>query len=1724
MARFCTARPRGGAEVRVALAMVLAATVASAADPEACLKMKEIGLLKCKHGGSLYSALNESRLSCSQCECPDEEKWTGVDCSLCKTRESCPPDAEGRKAVGCSFGMGIRPTAEELAQPRYVSLWSPIVRRVIARLMSKSDALPYLDFVLPRNKTRGKILSCACGGDPLSEQACAMQPNTFAMISMKGTGNASSAGDEELPDFEIQITEFAGAPDVPQGPRARRYEYAYPAVWNATLSGCRHSVGPCYGPIKATSCDVIQCGNTSMDCPPPQVKKCPGWEQVGDCGPLPEPNPNRENFWEFHCIPMSMPVNGIDGTLVCERGSEPNATLGEAKCYFYQKNSPFGQGIAIKCKTGNCLYNSTSPPSPGPEPEDTYRVTALVATNLLFALVLGTFIFSSGFFVYKETRKWQLEADFITPQNAERRVPLEFQETLSGGAHAHTGAFYLEWKIESYIVHLRGTAEKRILKNVSGFVSAGERGRGAEMRNETNIFAILGPSGAGKTTLLDILAGRSTVGRVSGDIRVNGTPVTPTTMTQIAGYAPQSDILPGTSTVWEYLLFHANLRLHPTATPAEKKVRVRDIVLQLGLMKVVDSFIGDEYTRGISGGEKKRVSVASELLHKPRILFLDEPTTGLDSTNAATMVGALAQLGLQGTIVVLSIHQPRSDIFRLMERVLVLSCHGEMVYSGQTRTLETFFRSLPYIPKIPSDLSLADFALDLVIKSDDMVIANLVNDFRDKRPFYWKRAETEQASVVSTKYKARFSMQLKVLSIRLLRNMYRHPFLVFLNLVCTMLFSIMIGVSYWKVGTDTSGIQNRMGCLFLILIYLALMSLSSIPIWRDQHVLFVRESASQVYDTSAYYVAVMLFDILPMRVFPPCFFGFFTYWMVGLHKDCTFCLAYFLVILVLSNIAAALMSMAIGAASPSNRVANYIGSLAILILSLFGSFLMNRGNLPAACRWVADFSFLQYAYEALVVNEFHDSFTVFTLKVPIDTLPPVQVSGDGVLKQFGYNVDGKTWDIVSLLLLSVLHGIIGFLFLKFSGSRLLKRLGRKLHAATRICRSGRGEKPDEHTLLSMDDSFKEGNNEEQSDSFFPFHFMHRGYGPVSNSTSSEMGTPLMHNSDPTDEDECQQYCLTWLKVTSTIAKASLVTDKTEVRLLENVSGISGIGAHVARGLGSGLFAILGPSGAGKTTLLDILAGRSTVGRVSGDIRVNGTPVTPTTMTQIAGYAPQSDILPGTSTVWEYLLFHANLRLHPTATPAEKKVRVRDIVLQLGLMKVVDSFIGDEYTRGISGGEKKRVSVASELLHKPRILFLDEPTTGLDSTNAATMVGALAQLGLQGTIVVLSIHQPRSDIFRLMERVLVLSCHGEMVYSGPLSNFRTFLAEIPSLPVKNEQENLADYILDVIIKTEDKTVNSIILAYQGSTVVEEENMLVHDIYTSSSSVPLAEKAKHSAGYSRQVVELSKRLLKNTLRQPFLIYLNFVSTGLIAIMLGLVFFKTRVDFTGIQNRMGSMFFIVLYLGLASLSSVPVWNENRLLFLRERASGLYSTFAYFTSMVLFDILPMRIIPTCMFSLSYFMIGLSSTTDAILHYPTFLVILILANASAVSMSMCIGACFPDTKIANAFASLAILISIMYSGFILSRHTMGGFAKAATDFSFMNYAFEALLINEFHGAEGYYFNSYADSRLRVNVTGDEVLELFHFDANNLLLDISALFLVACTFFMLCFLLLLRER
>ena len=189
---------------------------------------------------------------------------------------------------------------------------------------------------------------------------------------------------------------------------------------------------------------------------------------------------------------------------------------------------------------------------------------------------------------------------------------------------------------------------------------------------------------------------------------------------KVSGYVHQEVLLPGTSTVFEYLLFHAVLKMDPSKIgPNHKeaiKARVNEVISELGLSRVTHSFIGDAFVRGLSGGEKRRVSIGCELITRPGLLLLDEPTTGLDSTNAARVVDILSCLsGSQGVTVILSIHQPRPDIFRLMDRVLLLSGEGQVVYSGPTAQAESHFQQLGHVAPSPST-SIADYMLDLVIR------------------------------------------------------------------------------------------------------------------------------------------------------------------------------------------------------------------------------------------------------------------------------------------------------------------------------------------------------------------------------------------------------------------------------------------------------------------------------------------------------------------------------------------------------------------------------------------------------------------------------------------------------------------------------------------------------------------------------------------------------------------------------------------------------------------------------------------------------------------------------------------------------------------------------------------------------------------------------------------------------------------------------------------------
>jgi ABC-type multidrug transport system ATPase subunit len=224
------------------------------------------------------------------------------------------------------------------------------------------------------------------------------------------------------------------------------------------------------------------------------------------------------------------------------------------------------------------------------------------------------------------------------------------------------------------------------------------------------VYAIMGPSGAGKTSLLDTLAGRKTVGYITGNILINGFPMGQSSVRHLSAYVSQEDVLLATLTVRETLQMAADLQI--AASRAQREREVDKVLAALDLNGCADRYVGGQFIRGVSGGQKRRTSIAMELLTKPPIIFLDEPTSGLDSAAAMRLFNVLKTLAVQqNTLVVATIHQPRSDIFDLFDKLLLLSL-GYVVYQGAANEVQSYFETAGFW--CPRGWNTADFIIDVI--------------------------------------------------------------------------------------------------------------------------------------------------------------------------------------------------------------------------------------------------------------------------------------------------------------------------------------------------------------------------------------------------------------------------------------------------------------------------------------------------------------------------------------------------------------------------------------------------------------------------------------------------------------------------------------------------------------------------------------------------------------------------------------------------------------------------------------------------------------------------------------------------------------------------------------------------------------------------------------------------------------------------------------------------
>ena len=273
---------------------------------------------------------------------------------------------------------------------------------------------------------------------------------------------------------------------------------------------------------------------------------------------------------------------------------------------------------------------------------------------------------------------------------------------------------------------------RTILRGVTGACRAGE------------LMAVMGPSGCGKTTLLDVLSGRKNTGEVNGDVRLDGVPHDAATLRRKTSMVFQDDVLPGGSTPSEYLEMHASLRPVYGAAQrgatraeilAERRARMRGYIDRMGLDKCINTRMGDELTRGLSGGEKRRVSIASALLSSPNVLFLDEPTSGLDSSSAESIVQALDVVVQDGCSAIFSIHQPPAVLFDQFDRLLLLTANGRTLYSGPREEVLCHFAYLDAELELeqravcPANANPSEFLMDLIVLSPPHVLDSLVHAF-----------------------------------------------------------------------------------------------------------------------------------------------------------------------------------------------------------------------------------------------------------------------------------------------------------------------------------------------------------------------------------------------------------------------------------------------------------------------------------------------------------------------------------------------------------------------------------------------------------------------------------------------------------------------------------------------------------------------------------------------------------------------------------------------------------------------------------------------------------------------------------------------------------------------------------------------------------------------------------------------------------------------------------
>ncbi|KAJ5204724.1 ABC multidrug transporter C [Penicillium cinerascens] len=1188
---------------------------------------------------------------------------------------------------------------------------------------------------------------------------------------------------------------------------------------------------------------------------------------------------------------------------------------------------------------------------------------------------------------------------------------------------------------------MTGTGKQKIqiLRDFDGLVKSGE------------MLVVLGRPGSGCSTFLKTLAGEMNGIQKDGQSHMNYQGISDKKMkNQFRGeaiYTAETDVHFPQLSVGDTLKFAALARAPRNRLPGVSRdqyaTHMRDVVMaMLGLSHTINSRVGNDFVRGVSGGERKRVSIAEATLCGSPLQCWDNSTRGLDSANALEFCKTLNLMAkYSGTTCAVAIYQASQSAYDVFDKVTVLY-EGRQIYFGRTEDAKEFFTTMGF--DCPERQTTADFLTSLTSPAERLVkpgFEHSVPRTPDEFAAAWKKSDAytqlmreieeydqtypiggeslqkfidsrkamqSKGQRVRSPYTLSVMEQINLCMARGFQRLKGDASLTLSQLIGNFIMALIIGSVFYNLQDDTDSFYSRGALLFFAVLLNAFSSALEILTLYAQRPIVEKQARYAMYHPFTEAVASMMCD-MPYKLLNAVTFNVTLYFLTNLRRTpgafFTFLLFSFMTTMTMSMIFRTIAAF-------SRTLSQALVPAAVLILGLiiYTGFTIPPTNMLGWSRWMNYIDPIGYGFESLMVNEFHNrnftcsSFIPSNLNVynsvglankvcsakgarPASNI----VMGDNYLHDSFQYYNSHKWRNLGIM--------IGFMIF-FMATYLI---GTEYISESK----SKGE-----VLL-----------------------FRRGQAPKRSEPGDVEGSQSVASAEKTDEStkevsakiQRQTAVFHWQDVCYDIKIKS-----EERRILDHVDGWVKPGTCTA---------LMGVSGAGKTTLLDVLATRVTMGVVSGEMLVDGR-LRDQSFQRKTGYVQQQDLHLYTTTVREALRFSAILRQPEHVSRQEKLDYVEEVIKLLGMESYADAVVGVP-GEGLNVEQRKRLTIGVELAAKPQLLlFLDEPTSGLDSQTSWSILDLIDTLTQHGQAILCTIHQPSAMLFQRFDRLLFLAKGGKTVYFGDIGEKSSILSsyfERNGAPKLSPDANPAEWMLEVIgaAPGSHSDIDWPVVWRESPERVKVHEHLA-ELKATLSQKPVEESTDNPANYkefaapfSVQLYECLVRVFSQYWRTPVYIYSKAALCVLTAIYIGFSFFHAKNSLQGLQNQMFSIFMLMTIFGNLVQQIMPHFVTQRSLYeVRERPSKTYSWQAFMTANILVELPWNTLMAILIFVCWYYPIGLyrnTYDTDSLHERGALMFLLIwtfLLFTSTFSHMMIAGIELAETggNLANLLFSLCLI------------------------------------------------------------------------------------------------------